>query len=280
MRRAPNLSIFLVQIARMKDISEKVFWITGASSGIGEALAYALGRMGCRLILSSREKASLEKVKSKCATPDKVNIIELDLADTSNMGVLAQHAIALFGRVDVLVNNAGVSQRSVVAQTSLHVYKKLMDINYLGTVALTKAILPHFIERKEGYFVTVSSLMGKFGSPQRSGYCAAKHALHGFFDVLRMEHQRDGIYVTMICPGFVNTEIAMNALTSDGSPKRSNDHRTSGGMAPGKFAEKMIRAMRRRKFEAYIGGSEVAGVYLKRFFPRLLHWAVLRSRVT
>jgi short-subunit dehydrogenase len=181
--------------------------------------------------------------------------------------------------VDVLVNNAGISQRSLIAETRLEVYKKLMDIDYLGTVALSKAILPYFIERKNGYFVTVSSLMGKFGSPLRSGYCAAKHALHGFFDVLRMEHEKDGIAVSMICPGFVNTAIAMNSITADGSPKNTDDLRTSRGLEPPKFAEKMIRAMGKRKFEVYIGGSEVAGVYLKRFWPRLLHRLVLRSRV-
>ncbi len=188
-------------------------------------------------------------------------------------------AISLFGRIDLLINNAGVSQRSLIAETDLSVYKKLMDINYLGTVALSKALLPHFIANRGGHFVTVTSLMGKFGSPLRSGYCAAKHALHGFFDVLRMEHEKDGIKVTLVCPGFVQTDIAKKALTADGSPQQKQDQATANGLTTGAFAKKCIRVIEKEMFEAYIGQGEVKGVYLKRFFPRLLHRVVLRSRV-
>lgn len=113
-----------------------------------------------------------------------------------------------------------------------------IDVNYLGTVALTKALLPHFINQKTGRFVTISSLMGKFGSPYRSGYCGAKHALHGFFDVLRMEHEKDGIHVTMICPGFVNTDVAKNALTGDGSSQNQQDAATQNGLPVETFAKK------------------------------------------
>lgn len=263
----------------MYDISDKVIWVTGASSGIGEALAYALSQRGCSLILSSRDSGKLNHVRSRCFNPAKVKVLPLDLAVTDNMYEKASKAVECFGRVDILVNNAGIRQRSLIAETALPVYKKIMDINYLGTVAVSKAILPHFLQRQQGYFVTVSSVMGKFGSPLRSGYCAAKHALHGFFDVLRMEHQKDGIVVSMICPGFVNTGVAKNVYFPEGSQKGTVAHQTSRGMEPGQFAGKMIRAMRRRKFETYIGGREVAGVYLKRFFPRLLHWVVIRSRV-
>lgn len=139
--------------------------------------------------------------------------------------------------------------------------------------------MPHFIKKKSGHFVAVTSLMGKFGSPYRSGYCGAKHALHGFFDVLRMEHEKDGIDVTLICPGFVQTNVAINALISDGSTHGIDDQATQNGMSVAVFADKMIRAVEARKFEAYIGGKEVLGVYLKRFFPRLLHEFVLKSKV-
>ncbi len=260
-------------------IKDRVIWITGASSGIGEALAYKLSTQGNTLILSSRKEEDLLRVREHCEHPGRVMVLPLDLGRSEKMEAITDTAIKMAGRIDMLINNAGVSQRSLISETSLHVYRELMEVNYLGTLALTKALLPHFIEKGGGHFVTVTSLMGRFGSPLRSGYCAAKHALHGFFDVLRMEHEKDGINVTLICPGFVRTRVAYNALTADGSSQGVNDKATGEGMRPEVFVRKMIRAIERGKFEAYIGGREVSGIYLKRFFPRLLHKAVLRSRV-
>ncbi len=260
-------------------ITDKVIWITGASSGIGEALAYQLNKAGNTLILSSRNEKELARVRDACDTPARVMVLPLDLGNTGMMEVKAARAVEMAGGIDILINNAGISQRSLISETSLEVYRELMDINYLGTLALTKALLPHFIARGGGHFVTVTSLMGRFGSPLRSGYCAAKHALHGFFDVLRMEHEKDGIRVTLICPGFVQTRVAYNALTGDGSSQGVNDTATQEGLPPEVFVRKMVRAIARGKHEAYIGGKEVSGIYLKRFFPRLLHKVVLRSRV-
>ncbi|MEB8345618.1 SDR family oxidoreductase [Flavobacteriaceae bacterium KMM 6898] len=263
----------------MKRIGDKTFWITGASSGIGEALAYELSKLGCTLVISARKEEHLVIVKNKCAYPERVHVVPLDLVDYKEMDTVVHKAISILGHVDVLINNAGISQRALIMETDVEVFKKLMDINYLGTIALTKAILPHFINKRKGHFVTVTSLMGKFGSPYRSGYCGAKHALHGFFDVLRMEHEKDGIDVTIICPGFVNTKVAINALTGNGKRQLSNDTATEKGMDPAIFAKKMIKAINQRKFEAYIGKTEVMGVYLKRFMPKLLHSVVLKSKV-
>jgi short-subunit dehydrogenase len=261
----------------MSSINNKIIWITGASSGIGEALAYELSQKNCKLILSGRNVEALEKVKLKCDTD--VFILPFDLGDFDNAKIHAQKAIEAFGKVDILVNNGGISQRSLLAETDFSVDKKLIEIDYLGTVALTKAILPHFIKNKSGHFVTITSIMGKFGSPYRSGYCGAKHALHGFFDVLRMEHQKDDIKVTLICPGFVATNIAQNALVGDGSSQRKDDEATQNGMPVAVFAKKFIKAVESKKFEAYIGGKETIGVFLKRFFPKFLHYYVLKSRV-
>ncbi len=263
-------------MARIKD---KIIWITGASSGIGEALALALNAAGNKVILSARSAGKLEQVAQKCAFPGNARILELDLIESELMQDRVNEALGFFGRIDLLINNAGISQRSLIVDTEMDVYKKLMDVNYLGTVALSKALLPHFIKNRNGYYITVTSLMGKFGSPLRSGYCAAKHALHGFFDVLRMEHEKDGVKVTLICPGFVQTNIARNALTADGSPQKQEDQATANGLTPEVFAQKLIRAVERGKYEAYIGRGEVKGVYLKRFFPKLLHRVVLRSQV-
>lgn len=263
----------------MRAKANKIIWLTGASSGIGESLAYELSLQGHSLIISSRNKEELKKVKEKCKYPQKVAILPLDLEDLTGMRDIVKTAVSIYGRLDILINNAGLSQRSLIIETNLDVFEKLMLVNYLGTVALSKEVLPHFIKNNSGHFVVVTSLMGKFGSPYRSGYCGAKHALHGFFDVLRMEHEKDGVNVTLICPGFIQTNVAINALTGDGSPQKRNDSATEHGMAPDKFAKKMIRAIHRKKFEAYIGGKEISGIYVKRIFPKLLHKIVLRSKV-
>jgi short-subunit dehydrogenase len=198
--------------------SDKIVWITGASSGIGKALALELSHQNAKLILSSRKKEDLELVKEECKNIADVKIITLDLEDYTNLEIKADEAIAAFGKVDILVNNGGISQRSLVKDTNILVDKRIMDINYLGNIALTKAILPHFIENKSGHFVVTSSIVGKIGTPLRSSYAASKHALHGFFDSLRTEVYQDNIVVTLICPGFVNTNVSKNALTGDGTP--------------------------------------------------------------
>ncbi|SFN64032.1 short chain dehydrogenase [Bizionia echini] len=154
-----------------------------------------------------------------------------------------------------------------------------MEVDYLGTVVLTKALLPYFVRQKSGQFVTLTSLMGKFASPYRSGYCGAKHALHGFFDALRLEHEKDGISVTLICPGFVNTDIARHALIGNGEQQNTQDTATEKGLSVNVFAERMLKAIYKKKFEVYIGKKEVLGVYLKRFFSKFLHWYTLRSVV-
>ena len=264
----------------MSKIDGKTVWITGASSGIGEALAYQLAAKNCRLILSARRKERLKEVKKNCTNQNHIHILPFDITDFKSMPLLVKKAIIATEKIDVLVNNAGISQRSLIADTNFSVYQKMIDVDYLGTIALTKALLPHFIKNKMGHFVTVSSLMGKFSSPYRSGYCGAKHALHGFFDALRMEHEKDLIDVTMICPGFVNTNIAKKALTADGSPQGVNDEATANGITVNKLCSLMISAIEKKKYEAYIGGKETKGVFVKRLFPKLLHKLVLKSDVT
>ena len=207
--------------------SNKVVWITGASSGIGKALAIELSKQNATLILSSRKTATLELVKQACTEPSKVKILALDLEDAKTLHQKATAAIALFGGVDILVNNGGVSQRSFAKDTEISVDKRIMDVNYMGTITLTKALLPHFITKKRGHFVTTTSIVGKIGTPLRSSYAASKHALHGFFDSLRAEHFKDNILVTLVCPGFVATNISKNALTGDGSPQQKMDNATA-----------------------------------------------------
>lgn len=263
----------------MQNLNNKVIWITGASSGIGEALAKELSKHGAKLILSSRRSEELERVKSACDYPDKIKVLTLDLAFTNTLALACENAISLFGHIDIVVNNGGISQRSLAKDTHLDVDKKLMEVNFFGTVAITKALLPHFIQRKSGQVVVVSSLVGKFGTPYRSGYSASKHALHGFFDSLRAELWNSGISVTMICPGFIKTNVSVNALTEKGDKLNKMDDAQANGMSANKCAKKMVRAIRQQKREVYVGGKEVYGVYVKRFFPGLFARVVRKAKV-
>lgn len=261
--------------------SNKVVWITGASSGIGKALAIELSNLNAKLILSSRKKDDLEQVKKECKNQSKVEILVLDLEDYTSLESKADFAIAFFGTVDILVNNGGISQRSLTKNTTLSVDKRIMDINYLGTIALTKAILPYFIEKKSGHLVTTTSIVGKIGTPLRSSYAASKHALHGFFDSLRAEVYDNNITVTLVCPGFVTTNVSLNALTGDGSPQQKMDTATKNGIAPTHFAKLMVKAIKNKKEEVYIAGfKEKLAVFVKRLYPKLLSKMIRKLSVT
>ena len=263
------------------DFTNKVVWITGASSGIGKALALELSKQNAKLIISSRNINRLENVKAACIHKDSVAILPLDLEDFNSFETTVTKALSFFGSIDILVNNGGISQRSLVKETTLAVDQKIMNINYLGTVALTKAVLPYFIEQQAGHFVVTTSIVGKIGTPLRSSYAASKHALHGFFDSLRAEHHKDAIAVTLVCPGFVTTNISKNALTGDGSLQQKMDEATQNGLSPTRFARLMAKAILKQKEEVYIAGAkEKLGVYAKRFFPKILSVMIRKLSVT
>jgi len=257
----------------------KVVWITGASSGIGAELARQYSNFGVKLILSSRRAEVLSQVKSDCCNPENIKILPFDLIDFKSASELVKSAYELYGAIDILINNAGISQRSLIIDTDFEVYKRLIEINYLGQVAISNAILPYFIKQGGGSFAIISSVMGKYSSPYRSGYAAAKHALHGFFDALRMEHQNDNIFVTIICPGFVNTSISKNSLTGDGTPLGKYDRANARGLSVELSAKKIISAIDKKKWEISFGGKERMGVYLKRLSNKLLHYIVKKSNV-
>ena len=263
------------------NFQNKVIWITGASSGIGRALALELSNFDALLILSARNEAALESVKKKCKNPSNVTVLPLDLEVHSSFNKITTTAIKLFGRIDILVNNGGISQRSLASETNISVDKKIMEVNYTGTVALTKTILPHFIENNKGQFVVTTSMVGLIGTPLRSSYAASKHALHGFFDSLRAEVYDYNIAVTLICPGFVSTNISMNALTGDGTSQQKMDTATANGISPERFAKLMAKAIYSKKEEAYIAGfKEKLGVYVKRWFPRVFSVMIRKLKVT
>ena len=257
-----------------------VVWITGASSGIGEALAHEWARRGARLILSARTEERLERVRSACEHPERHVVLPLDLARTDTLDEAVRAALDAAGRIDVMVHNGGISQRSLAEATDLAVDRRVMEIDYFGTVALTKALLPHFLERGAGRFVVVSSLVGKIGTPLRSGYSAAKHALHGFFESLRAEVHDRGVRITMVCPGFIKTEVSIHALTGDGSEQGSMDRAQDRGLSAAACARRIVQAVEAGREEVLIGGKEVWAVRVARLFPGLFRRIIRRVRVT
>ncbi len=260
---------------------DKVVWITGASSGIGKALALELSKQNALLIISARNEKTLSAVKSECKYPENVWVLPLDLAQYNNFEKTTEQALKYYGRIDVLVNNGGVSQRSFAKDTSIAVDKKILEINYMGTIALTKAVLPHFLENQQGHIVVTTSIVGKVGTPLRSSYAAAKHALHGFFDSLRAEVYDDNIDVTLICPGYVTTNVSINALQGDGTPQEKMDKATANGIQPERFVKLMAKAIKNKKQEVYIAGAkEKLGVYVKRWIPKVFSIMVRKLSVT
>lgn len=260
------------------NLENKVIWITGASSGIGEATVYEFAKYPVKLVLSARRKAELERVaKQTGLASENILILPMDAENYELFPELVEKAIAHFGQIDILYNNAGISQRSFVAETSLSVYERILKIDLLSVIALTKEVLPYMLKRKSGQIAVTSSIAGKVATPGRSGYAAAKFGLHGFFDALRAEVYHDNIGVTVICPGYINTDISKNALASDGSQYGKMDQNQLKGMSAEKCAQKIFRAITKNKAEVYIGGKEVMGVYLKRFIPSLLNKIILQQ---
>jgi NADP-dependent 3-hydroxy acid dehydrogenase YdfG len=243
---------------------DQVVWITGASSGIGEALALQFAAAGAKIILSSRRQAELERVRDLCiekgTTHDELLVLPLDVTDYDAMPVAAHKAIEAFDRIDMLINNAGISQRDACIDTDMSVYRRLMEVDVLGQIAMTKTVLPLMLKQAGGHIAVTSSV-----------YCAAKHAVMGFFDALRAEVSHKGIRVTTITPGFIRTNISFNALTGDGAEFGELDKDIAGGMDASECARVIMKGFRKGKQEIAVGkGIEMHALWLKRFFPSLV----------
>lgn len=259
------------------DFAHKRVWITGASSGIGEALALALSRKGARLILSARRGEQLEAVRGRCAHADRHQVVTLDLAQPASIdAALAQ--VQQIGTVDVLVNNGGISQRALAVDTDMTVVRNLLEVNFFAQVALTQGVLPGMIAQRSGVIVNLASVAGKIGNPRRSGYCASKHALLGYMDALRAELKDTGVKVCNICPGFVRTNISVNALTGDGRALNTMETNIANGIPVEQFVAHMIAAIEAGRAETVItgGGKAGLGYWAHRLSPNFYHWIVQR----
>ncbi len=253
-----------------KYFSGKIAWITGASSGIGEALVYEFVKRGATVIISSNDPDGLERVKSFCKdTSEKVKCVPFDLADTSEIGNIVEKQMKDLGKIDFLFNIGGISQRARVDETPLWLDRKIFEINYFGTVALTKAILPYMISQKSGHIVATSSITGRFGFPLRSAYSASKQALHGFFETLFLENKKNNIRTSVIIPGRVRTNISYHALDSAGNEHGQLDEGLAKGISPEKAAKIIIRGIKQNKREILVGNTELLLLYIRRICPWL-----------
>ncbi|WP_262694947.1 SDR family oxidoreductase [Kordiimonas aquimaris] len=260
----------------------QVVWITGASSGIGEALAYEFAKCGARLILSARREDELTRVMQSCvqngAAADSISIVLLDVTDEAALPSKVADAQALWGRIDMLINNAGISQRSLCIDTDMATYRRLFEVDVFGKIALTKEVLPIMLKQGSGHMAVTASVAGKIGVSQRTGYCAAKHAMMGFFDALRSEVSKDGIRVTTITPGFIRTAISEHALKGDGSKFGKVDANIAGGMDVKECASVIMRGFKKGKQEIPVGkGIEMKALTIKRFFPNMLFKMVAKA---
>jgi len=247
---------------------KKVIWITGASSGIGEALAHEWASEGALLILSARNREKLEAVNTACGGHHLV--LPLDMEHDKNYDQAVEQAWAWQGRVDIAVHNAGISQRARAEEVSDLALEKIMQVNFIGAAKLARLQLVRFQAQKSGHFAVITSLSGKFGVPYRSVYCASKHALHGYFDSVRAENAHYPIHVTIIAPGYIKTDVSVNALGPEGTPTGVMDDNQAKGLPVEVCAKAVVKAVHKKKEELIIGGPERLGVFLKRFFPNIL----------
>lgn len=250
--------------------NNKIFWVTGASSGIGKAVVYELLNRGATVIASSNQAVELEEVHNSC--PEKkhlLSIVIFDLADTENIEKLVAQQYEKHGRIDVLINLGGVSQRAKITETPLWLDRKIMEINYFGTIALSKAVLPYMIEQGSGHIMVTSSITGRFGFPLRSAYSASKQALHGFIETLHIENREYNIKASVIIPGRVKTNISYNALTASGSIHGKMDSGQASGISPVKAARMILKGLERNKREVLVGGKELIMLYIRKFFPSI-----------
>jgi short-subunit dehydrogenase len=256
----------------------KVVWITGASSGIGEALAYAFAAEGALLVLSARREEELQRVAKACGN---AYVLPFDMLSVAEHADRVQDVINTYGRIDYLVLNAGVSQRSFVKDTTFDVYRRLFEVNFFSIVSLTQAVLPIFTAQKSGVFVPIASVAGRISTPRRAAYGATKHALIGFFDSVRAEVFNDGIRVTTILPGYIKTNISLHAMNEKGEAYGKMDPNQAKGLDPNITAQIILQAVLAGKNEFFVGGFlEGFGLFVKRFFPSIMPFMLRKIKNT
>jgi short-subunit dehydrogenase len=260
------------------DFFAKNIWITGASSGIGKAVAIEISKAKTNLILSGRNESKLKEVAAQCKkNGSTAQVILFDLGDEKSVVSAAEAVLSKKIKIDALYHFGGISQRSFVNETPLDIDRKIFEVNFFGTVALTKAVLSRMVENGGGQIAVTSSIVGKFGFPYRSAYAASKHALHGFFESLRAENKKNNIRVSVIIPGRIKTDISLNAIDKNGQPHSKMDEGQEKGKSAETTAKIICRKLKKEQKEILVGGTELLMVYIRRFIPSLYYY--MSSRV-
>ena len=261
---------------RDNNFDGKTCWITGASSGIGAALAQALNQQGAITIISARNKKKLDELKRKCLFPDKIIVLSCDMEKINSLPDITKQAWQFSDGIDYAFLNAGISVRDFFINIEFEYIKKVMNVNFFGAVIITKTLLPLMIKRGSGHFVITSSLSGKYGIPKLSAYAASKHALHGLFESLRAEYEKDKIGISMVIPGLIRTHISENALMGDGSVSGKMQESIAAGISPEKCAIGILKGVIKNKNYIVVGGPEKFTIFINRLSPELMSF-IIRS---
>lgn len=256
----------------MTELKDKIIWITGASSGIGEALAYACLEEYATIIISARREEELKRVADYPIKGSKsIFILPLDLEHTEEIQKSVDMIVKRYGRIDILINNSGMGHRTKAVNTSTAIDRKVMEVNFFGTINLTKAVARQMQQQQSGKIVVVTSIMGKYGLPLYSTYAASKHALYGYFEALRQELYKDHVKVLIVSPGFINTDVSTKLLREDGSPYGIKSESQNKGMSAADCAKGIVKAIKGNRDHKYVGKYEILSVYVKQYFPKLFY---------
>lgn len=263
-----------------QDLTGKVVWITGASSGLGKALAKECALQGADVILTARRYEELEKVRVTLLNPERHVSVCADITDESQVRHAYAQVLAAKGRIDWLINNAGLSQRALIQDTTMQTERAIMEVDYFSQVFLTKTVLPTFIAQKSGRIAFVSSVAGLLGTQYRASYSAAKAAIHMWANSLRAEVAQDGVEVSVIFPGFVKTNVSFNALNGEGKPQGYQDEAIENGLEPDLFAQTTVSALLAGEEYIVVGGAkEKLGVWVSRLSPSTLYKMIRKMKV-
>ncbi len=264
----------------MESLEGKVVWITGASSGIGKALAAECALQGAQVVLSARRLEELEKVRISLLNPDHHISVAMDITDDAQVRHAYEQVLDEKGRIDWLINNAGLSQRALIADTTMQTERAIMEIDYFSQVFLTKLVLPTFLAQKSGRIAYISSVAGLLGTQYRASYSAAKAAIHMWANSLRAEVAQDGVNVSVIFPGFVKTNVSFNALNGAGKAQAHQDEAIENGLEADDFAQKTVSALLKGQEYIVVGGrKEKLGVLVSRLSPSTLYKMIRKMKV-
>lgn len=276
----------LVNLRKGTSVQGAVVVITGASSGLGKECARVFHAAGARLVLCGRDASRLQQVVQELTASSadaqqqtySPSTVIFDLADADTVDRAAEEILKCYGQVDVLINNAGISYRGNILETHISVQRDIMETNYFGTIALTQALLPSMVRRRSGHIVVISSVQGKIAIPYRSAYAASKHATQAYFDCLRAEIERYQIPVTVISPGYIRTNLSVNAVTGDGSKYGVVDKTTASGQDPRDVAQLVLTAVHQRSKDVILAGLMPSiAIYLRTLWPALF-FKIMSSR--